>query len=382
MPTRLKRIAIAVAVLGVVLFVLGVVVLPPVIRPVVESAAAARGVDMEMGSLRVNLLRGQVALGDLVVGNPPGYADGPLATVDACAVRAGLLPILRGDITVHVATAKRPVLNLERRASGEINLLALLDRLAGPATEAGEADTPESDAPEAPAGFRLDRLTLDDMVVRWTDHTVSGEPAELVLENMDVSIRDLYRPMPPEVQDTVLKMTGQFGGGASGSVSVEGRGNFLGETLNFDLTITLEELALASFNAYARSVPLQATAGLASGTVAATCVENQVDAVATLQITNLKLEPNSGAGLAVRLPSSVLATVGNLDPNHNVEVRVTGDIRDPEFHLMSAILLALVADIADLGTLVTGDGVQELGDRAAEAIGGLMDRLPFGRRAE
>lgn len=396
---RMKQVAVAVGVIIVALVVLGVVVLPPIVRPVVEKVAETKGVDLEIGGLRVGVLRGAVGLSDVQVGNPPGFETPRLAAVDSVSVNAKLIPLLGGDLVVQSIAVKRPELNVERIASGEINLAAFISQVTG-----GGAAEPEPGTPEEGGGvppFRVNRVTVRDMIVSWTDRSLKGASAELVLEDMDVTVRDLYTPMPAGSQETTVDVTGRIGGEDQGSFRAKGKGNFLGEKLDFTMTITLDEIALTAVQAYAGTSPVTPTGGTVSGTIEATCTQNALEAVAKMHVAGLTLQANKSKNVAMQLPAGLLSTIGNVDPDHDVEVRASGDLLDPNFHLVSAVLMAAVSDIMDLGSgavdavsgLATSAGAAGAGaldkagaagegvaQKTGEALGGLADKLPFGRK--
>lgn len=374
----MKRIAIGLVVLVVVLIILGIVVLPGIVRPAVERVAEQRGVDVKIGRLRVGVLRGNVAMGDVHVPNLPGYTDPELGAFDDFAVNTELLPLLRGQIRVQSVALAEPQVNAERLADGAVNVSQLLERLA----TGGGAPTAEEGEPAAETGelppFKISRVTIDGMALRWTDHQLPRKAGHVTAEDVDVVVKNIYNPMPPGTQDTTFSATGRLGGDASGTFSAKGRGNFLNEKLDFTMTVDLENVQLTGFEAWYATAPIQPSGGTVSGTVDATCKQNQLDAVVKLAFDSLALQPNQQSTLVARVPSQALSSLGQVNPNRKVEVHVSGDLTNPRFHVVQAIIMSVSADFVQAAGAIAGvtvDTTKLLAGTAGQLGAGAADAL-------
>lgn len=375
MSNKWRRLGLAAGGVLLTIFLLGVFVLPSFVGPVIVTAAAERDVDLEIDSLRVGLLSGRVVMRGVTVANPPGYTDSALASLEACTINARVLPLMRQEIVVQTVSLKRATLNVERRAEGEINLVALMNQLSGPeSADPDEADG-ATDAAAPPAEFRVGRVVGQDLTLRWTDRAVGEEPAELILEDVQVRIRDLYSPMAADRQDTTFTITARLAGAGAGDIRVEGKGNFLQELLNFEMTVTLDGVTVTAFTPYTATAPLMPTGGTATGTVEAVCVDDQLDAAVLLTLADFGLQANPAAKAPARLSSSMLSGLGNLDDTKEISLRISGNVRDPKFHAVSAIMFALMREIT--GDLAPGifDAGQTAVGKVGESIGSLFDRM-------
>lgn len=125
-----------------------------------------------------------VALGELVLGNAPGFAEQPLAMVRELDVKVGIMPLLEKRVAVDTVVLKGVALNLERNAQGQGNWESLA---AG-----GKKDRkPAEKRPKKDDGefmVELKGLELEDLDLHYIDRQ-SG--AEHRLDDLAVRIGEL-----------------------------------------------------------------------------------------------------------------------------------------------------------------------------------------------
>ena len=107
------------------MLVTAVVMLPSRVGPLVEEEARARGIDVRLGGVSVDLFKGRIELADLHLANEDGYVDESLTAAQRVTLEASAGPLLRGKLRVDGVHAHAPFLSVERLADGHINLLDL-----------------------------------------------------------------------------------------------------------------------------------------------------------------------------------------------------------------------------------------------------------------
>jgi AsmA protein len=203
MKSTLKWVALAGGA-GVVLLVVALLLIPIFVdlqtyKPMIEErVSAATGRPFALGGdLKLSLFPwAGLSLSDLRLGNPPGFTEKDLLTVEGFDVRVKLLPLLFRDIQVQRFVLKGPRLVLERLKNGRGNWegLGAVDRGAAPA-KAGEMPA------VAPGGDRLPitSLMVGEFAVSggslvWIDQA-GPERREITDFNLDLSDLSLDKPI-------------------------------------------------------------------------------------------------------------------------------------------------------------------------------------------
>ena len=190
------------------------VALPEVLRRVIISQASqALNARVDVGDVDLRLWRGGVALEDVAVREkdapepppppkdvpkdappPPAFdAYSPVIGFKRLAVELRYWPLFRKTIQLRDIELDAPRVSLDRLASGDLNVLALVPRQQV-AVEAGgtpgPAATPTTAATAAegtPWAFGLDKFILTDGRIRFRDLALQGtEPVELGIDRISV----------------------------------------------------------------------------------------------------------------------------------------------------------------------------------------------------
>lgn len=191
------------------------VALPEVLRRVIVSQASeALHARVDVGDVDLRLWRGGVALEDVAVRErgapepppPPDDApeDAPPPVFDAYspiiafkrfAVEVRFLPLLSKTIQLRDIELERPRLAVDRLASGDFNVMALMpsqEVAVGAGASPGSTATPTPGTSSATEDgerwkFGLDRFELHDGRVRFRDMTLEGsEPIEVGIDRISV----------------------------------------------------------------------------------------------------------------------------------------------------------------------------------------------------
>src|SRR5437867_11526585 len=197
MTRRRRRWLVALAILVVLR-----AALPVGLRALLASQAGklleAR---VEIGDVDLALLRGAIALKDVAVwpgttapapSSSPG-AEPPLVAWKRFAVNVAWLPLFHKTVELESVELDQPRIALDRLASGEINLMALVPRGEAPAAakpvDGQTAERTPAAGAKAKAGWGVgvDYLALRGGHVRFRDFAVRGvEPVDVALPTIEV----------------------------------------------------------------------------------------------------------------------------------------------------------------------------------------------------
>lgn len=132
-----------------------------------------------------------VEVGDLAVGNPEGFSEPNLLSVETAEIRVAVLPLLRRAVEVNRFILRSPEITLERTADGRANWEDIGPAETAP-SEAGPAESspaPKSDAGGAAiAGLTVDELAIRDGRVVWIDQAAD---LRRKISDLDLQIEDL-----------------------------------------------------------------------------------------------------------------------------------------------------------------------------------------------
>jgi AsmA protein len=185
-----------------------------------------------------------VALSDIRLGNPPGFDEQPMASLEGFEVRVKLLPLISRDIQVKRFVVQRPQIVLIRQKDGTANWEGFGGEEKFGAASAKEKK-PAAPPPETEASLPIETLVVGEFAVtdgsvRYVDRGAGSENtlSDLTLRLTDVS---LDRPVP-------LTFSAQVDGkpvSLEGTVGPVGRQPGKGD-LGFDLMAkALEQVEVA-----------------------------------------------------------------------------------------------------------------------------------------
>ena len=203
MKSTLKWVAIVgggvVVVLVVALLVIPTFVDLQTYKPMIEArVSAATGRPFALGGdLKLSLFPwAGLSLSDLRLGNPPGFTEKDLLTVDSFDLRVKLLPLIFRDIQVERFVLKGPRLVLERLKDGRDNWkgIGAVDRGAAPA-KAEEKPAAASGGDRLPiTSLMVGELAVSGGSLVWIDH--SGPKRREVTDfNLNLSDVSLDKPI-------------------------------------------------------------------------------------------------------------------------------------------------------------------------------------------
>ncbi len=168
------------------------IALPYVLRPIIESqASTALSARVSVGDVDLALLRGGVALEDVAVRTGPAPEpapeaaeplpdETPIVAWKRFAVNLGWLALFGKTIRLEDVELDDPKIALDRLASGEINLMALVPK--------GEPVAEDAPPPEPSTwGVAIDHFVLRKGGLRFRDLMVGGaEPIDIDIDAIDL----------------------------------------------------------------------------------------------------------------------------------------------------------------------------------------------------
>jgi hypothetical protein len=131
------------------------------------------GVPVSVAHVDISLIQGRVRLGDLVIGNPEGFATDSLFAMGGLNVDLSMASLFTDTIVVREIVVTAPVVTYEQKLTGS-NVGALQKQLAGeakePAADEAPAAEPDPAAGEAAAApgkkVVIERFLLADGTVK------------------------------------------------------------------------------------------------------------------------------------------------------------------------------------------------------------------------
>lgn len=202
MKSTLKWVAIVSGAV-VVMLVMALLVIPIFVdlqtyKPMIEArVSAATGRPFALGGdLKLSLFPwAGLSLFDLRLGNPPGFAEKDLLTVESFDLRVKLLPLIFRDIQVERFLLKGPRLVLERLKNGRGNWegIGAADRGAAPA-KAEEKPTVASGGDRLPiTSLMVGELAISGGSLVWVDH---NGPERREVTDLNLSLADVSLDKP------------------------------------------------------------------------------------------------------------------------------------------------------------------------------------------
>lgn len=345
---------------------------------------------LEVGNASVNLLGGSVRVDGIKVGNPKGFQEPVLFSLDRFIVEIGVGRLIKAainkqvDLEIPRVELKDSELKIIRNADGSINLKVLSDTLGAgqeqkPAQKPAEMPQEKPAAAPGPAGPlpKIFLKTADaNMVVRYVDHAMSKT------ETINIAIKAALN----------LRNIATYDVGTRGNISItgslDGNANLCKTDLKGQISPIID--------------PLKPTMEIAGdiGNVDLRLVRPYMDA-AGFGCDSLSLKINlvckdgiidGKQSVITLMMTKVLLTKGDMPPGVNylneltVPVPVEGTITAPKVNMEKAVAKAVVDNLkSNAGAVATGlignalsGGKDKDKDKKGEKGGaaGLIQKLP------
>lgn len=338
---------------------------------------------LEVGGASVNLLGGSVRIDSIKVGNPNGFQEPILFSLDRFMVDIGIGKLIKAairkeiDLEIPRVELKNAELQLIRNEEGDINLKVLSDTLnAGKAETTGEQpkkDKPLGQAagqPSAPLPKIYLKMLDINTVVRYLDHAASKtEPINIALKNA-INIRNLATYDVGKIGD--LSITGALESDANlcktdlkGHIAplidpAKPTFDIAGDVGHVDLRLIRPYMDMAGFGCDSLSLK-----------IAIVCKDGVFDgkqSVVTLVMTKVLLTRDMPPGV-------------NCIDELTVPVPVEGTLSAPKVNLQKAVVKAIMDNLkGNAGSVISGaigNAISKDKKGAKGGAGSLIPKLSF-----
>lgn len=139
---------------------------------IVAALSERLGVSLKVGSIDASLPRvlsmtPALSLGQIELGNPPGFSTSPVLVAEQINARVELNSLFAGAPRIIALEIVKPAVSIEKNAHGKTNLEVFVDGLNGKAGKDGEAKPAKADASS---------LAIDELVIESGSLRTAGEP--------------------------------------------------------------------------------------------------------------------------------------------------------------------------------------------------------------
>jgi hypothetical protein len=362
---RAKRIIIRLIWAGVILVVLVRIALPFVVQSVLQrSLSRMLETTVQIKDVDLSLLRGAVWIQGLRIRGPEGFQTHEPIELKELGVNVKVWSLLGKTLTIQRVAVKNPLLVLERNSQGDIGVVRLIEQMSKE-----EAPPPKPTPSRAPA-IRIKSITVKNGKIVFVDHQADDQPLATAISELNARVRNL-RPATPESQmPTTYKLTARLLDKPDARLNIEGKGDFLSNTLSMDTQLVLERLALVHFAPYYAGSPLEIRNGFVSAETHAVCQHNILNM--PIQITFSEMDVGVRTRMAMRkvfgLPARlVVAFFTSPEGTVPITAHVSGNVRDPQFNLEQTIARAVsqamqnkILQLRDVDKLDVDTGIEIL----------------------
>ena len=138
---------------------------------IVAALSEQLGVSLKVGSIdaslpRVLTMTPALSLGQIEIGNPPGFSASPMVVAEQINTRVELTSVFSGSPRIIALEIVKPAVSIEKNAAGRTNLQVLIEGLS---KKSGEAK------PAAPAKAETSSLAIEDLLIEDGSLKVVGE---------------------------------------------------------------------------------------------------------------------------------------------------------------------------------------------------------------
>jgi len=257
--------------------------------------------DVDFQRIDLTVLSGLGAeIRGLRVGDNPAFSTGDFVQLEGLQVRVRVLPLFKRQIKVKRIVLKEPVVRLGRNAAGEFSFSDL--STDGEKSTAGEESKPteETSVPDVAGGGRgmLAGLLVNELVIQqgkivYQDEMLWPGDKPLVVDDLDVDVRDLSFDQPVSI-----RVAANWMGGSGQNVVFTGKVGPVGEEARperapFSIQASLQELPIGGLLARLSSeLPVRVQSGTVSLDWGASgALAEQIASEARVDLQDLRLEP-------------------------------------------------------------------------------------------
>lgn len=346
---------------------------------VVPVAKDKLDVEVNIEDAGVNLFGGTLNVAGITVGNPDGFAEPTVLTLENLLIQMNLPSLLRGGL-VHISDAEvnGAVLTIVRQDERPVNLKIVADRIspaepaaATPGARPGEKNKETRNDNESAEQVRatIDKLVLNSKV-RYVDHAIMPEkPVDFTLD-LVATVDDLATFEEDGADWGRISIEGSLSGNPDSCVTdlrgqlapmddpVKSSFDLAGDIESVDVDLIQPYLDLGGFSCSSLSLELNMR-----------CRNGEFDSEKSY--ITLKVKKIAIAGeFAKRLPPGL-----NVIPSISIPIPLGGTISEPELNFTYAFLKTVSdnfqANIVET-TKALVDDIADDGGKSSEALTKLL----------
>jgi len=312
-------------------------------RAIIPQAEKTLGVDVDIGSASVNLLGGSVRISGVRIGNPEGFIEPEIFSVNDFHVDLSLLALLKGTIKVSDVKVENLRVTLVRNKNGKINANKIQEALSGPEPEKRAAQTSE-EKEDKMVGAKIPKLLISrltiDILTEYVDHQLSKDPFRLGLKT-SIHLRNVSTFEEPGAEWGFFAMHASLESNPDAFVTdIRGRIAPIIDPSrpSFDADGEISSIDMSGMDALASGLGIVSDS--VSLQVSIRCRDAAFDKSTSIITTKFR-----NAKLVGKLADKAKGL--SLPPEFSVPVALGGTIDAPEFDLKQALTSAIVQILAN-----------------------------------
>lgn len=312
------------------------------IEPVLERKLSRLfGLPVTLEGLRVNFLSGRVRVDSLEFFNPHFFSPKPHLKTAGLDFDIDFPALLRREVRIGVIDAKELFYFLERvQVPGPekmTNVRAWVRHIKN-----HRASPLEADDHKKPWQVFIDKIRLENSTFIYHDRSDKERGNRVVFQRINGSLKGFRWPSEdPERLEQSLSLRGEWGEEYPFGLEISGGSNFAGSEISFDLKGKVPEGNVLEIRDWWAGLPLKIEGGDFRLWCHVRCVRMHLEASNRLVFEHLQIRPGDSAVDKIwGLPLAGVITFLQDEKAVRLMIRVTGDIRDPQFNIRESFIRA------------------------------------------
>ncbi len=304
---------------------------------------------IELASASLYLLQGSLVIQDVKVFHPDRKQE-EIISVRKVEIKLKPWPMIFGDLAGLEFSMDHPKLVYATTRTGSWELS---DRIPLLRRGKGEVRFP----------VNIDEISMKNGKVEYRDGKV-GKTTRI--EDIDVKVTHGRLPTPKDRLPAKFKMDFDIEGG--GDFMMEGRADFLSSKVSFDSQVSLSGLPLPPYAPYYDAgIPVRITRGTMALASHAKCEKDYLNAPGHVSISGMEVEPKSVKifGFASNV---VVGALKDKRGNLEMDVLITGNIRNPQFHVMNDFSEAFVKSLSHGLIMAIPNTIKDFGEGVGKGV--------------
>jgi len=317
------------------------ILLPPKIKVMLlDGLNKMVTTEVTTDTIGLNLIKGSVSFSGLKIANPPGFKGKYFLVIDKGRVKLSLYSLLFGDIDIQNITVEKPRFNIVADRGSTLNTSVIFRKKTA---SGGEAESIAKPSQKHKRKLRIKKIAIKNGELNYTNFKLNPNGASLFLNDINVSVKNLRPSRAPQEMPTSARAYAKLPSRSMlGDLEIITNGNFMTDKVDFDLGLSATDIPISYFLPfYGDRSPVLGTSGAFNLKSSAHCRKNELNTLQTVEVRNLELKMNprySETDLAFGLPvKSVIGFFIENQGNVDFDFKITGSLKDPEFHLIEAL---------------------------------------------